>query len=54
MDYNTKQIIPYYNNTNNNVDIDKETKWRIMRKRYAVRVEFEQHGSLGIIMITLV
>lgn len=44
MDYNTKLILPYTDGAGGN---DRSMKFRIVQKRYAVRVELEQHGSLG-------
>lgn len=42
VDYNSKQLItitPPYNTSGQ--------RWRLLRKRYSVRVEFQQTGSLG-------
>ena len=45
MDYSSKEIIPHQ------PQLQREGKsselWRLLRKRYSVRIEFEQSGSLG-------
>lgn len=42
MDYNIKQTLHYTPSSH-----VENTKWRLLRKRYSVRLEFEQDGSLG-------
>lgn len=43
MDYNSKQLLPHAPPTSN------DRNWRLLRKRYSIRVEFQQAGSLGIV-----
>lgn len=43
MDYNCKQVLPY----SSSESTTSTDHWRLLRKRYAIRVEFEQSGSLG-------
>ena len=43
MDYNCKQVLPYFSSES----ATSTDQWRLLRKRYAIRVEFEQSGSLG-------
>lgn len=45
MDYNCKQILSHEYSTDH--QHNSSIKQRILRKRYSIRVEFEQHGSLG-------
>ena len=45
MDYNSKQVLPHPSLWGDSTSKGKQ--WRLLRKRYSIRIEFEQSGSLG-------
>ena len=48
VEYSSKQVDPLMERDEvlNDVGVH-QAKWRLLRKRYSIRVEFEQGGSLG-------
>ena len=48
VEYSSKQVDPLMERDEvlSNVGVH-QAKWRLLRKRYSIRVEFEQSGSLG-------
>lgn len=52
INYASKQIEALISQDKVVSDVGTHTApWRLMKKRYSVRIEFEQAGSLGIIII---
>ena len=48
MDYSTKHVEPLISEDDVISNVGTHTsQWRLLRKRYSIRVEFEQAGSLG-------
>ena len=48
MDYSTKHVEPLISDDDVISNVGTHTsQWRLLRKRYSIRVEFEQAGSLG-------
>ena len=47
VDYNMKQSQPLALREDLIADPASQSVWRLLRKRYSVRVEFDQAGSLG-------
>ena len=48
VEYSSKQVDPLMERDEVLADVGMhQAKWRLLRKRYSIRVEFEQTGSLG-------